>query len=176
MARESLRLADQAAEAARHELMPRLQALIALRRANAASLLGDKPAFRSAITRARHDLDRPASMEDPAWIRFVDGSEIATQEAVGHQNLGDPATASLLHRESLDAPDLSRRNRACGQAQLAAALAQSGDVTAAVSEGTAVLPALAEGVTSVRTLNHLRPVRAAAENPQQRSSARGSTR
>lgn len=163
MARESLRLADQAAEVARHESMPRLQALIALRRANAASLLGDKPAFRSAITRARHELDRSGSVEDPAWIRFVDDSEITTQEAVGHQNLGDPAAASVLHRASLDAPGLSRRNRACGQAQLAAALAQSGDVTAAVSEGIIVLPALAEGVTSIRTLNHLRPVRAVAE-------------
>jgi hypothetical protein len=167
MAREGLRIADQAVEVGRYEPMPRLQALIALRRANAASLLGDQPAFRSAITDARRELDRPASSEDPAWIRFVDRSEIAAQEAAGHQNLGDPATASLLHRESLDALDVSPRNRACGQAQLAAALAQNGDVMAAIQEGMAVLPALAHGVTSVRTLNHLRPVRTAAD----RSSA-----
>jgi transcriptional regulator with XRE-family HTH domain len=163
MAREGLRIADQAAEVARHERMPRLQALIALRRASAVSLLGDQAAFRSAITDACRELDRPASSEDPAWIRFVDRSEIVAQEAAGHQNLGDPATASLLHRESLDAPDVSRRNRACGQAQLALALAQTGDVTAAVHEGMAVLPALAQGVTSVRTLNYLRPIRAAAD-------------
>ena len=53
-------------------------------------------------------------------IRHGSGSSTtprsSTQEAVGHQNLGDPATASLLHRASLDAPGLSRRNRACGQA------------------------------------------------------------
>jgi transcriptional regulator with XRE-family HTH domain len=161
-AREGLRLADQAGEAARHEPLPRLQALIALRRASAASLLGDKPAFRSAIATARRELDRAAGTEEPRWIRFVDESEIASQEAAGHQNLGDPATASLFHRQSLDAPDVSRRNRACGQAQLAAALAGCGDVPAAVSEGMDVLPALSGGVTSIRTLNYLRPVRIAA--------------
>ena len=57
---------------------------------------------------------------------------------------------------------MSRRNRACGQAQLAAALAGCGDVPAAVSEGMDVLPALSGGVTSIRTLNYLRPVRIAA--------------
>ena len=162
-AREGLRLADQAAAAARHEPMPRLQALIALRRANAASLLGDKPAFRSAIATARRELDGTAGTEEPRWVRFVDESETVSQEAAGHQNLGDPAIASLLHRQSLDAPDVSRRNRACGQAQLAAALAECGDIPAAVSAGMDVLPALSAGVTSIRTLNHLRPVRIAAE-------------
>jgi len=35
--------------------IPRLHALIVLRHAGAASLLGDKAAFRSAITRARRE-------------------------------------------------------------------------------------------------------------------------
>jgi hypothetical protein len=163
LARQALRLAEQAAEAARHESMPRLDALIALRRASAVSLLGDKSAFRSAIACARRELDRGPIDGDPEWVRFVDESEIATQEAVGHQNLGDPAAASVLHRQSLDEPGLSRRNRACGQAQLAAALAESGDTSGAVSEAMAVLPELSDGVTSIRTLNHLRPVRIVAE-------------
>ena len=58
---------------------------------------------------------------------------------------------------------MSHRNRACGRAQFAAALAQSGDVTGAVSEGMDVLPALEGGLTSLRTLNHLQAVRIAAE-------------
>src|SRR6266516_1077202 len=131
VAREGVRLADQAAEAARHESMPRLHALIALRRANAVSLLGDKPAFRSAVTRARNELDRGAGADDPAWIQFVNESEIITQEAVGHENLGDPAIASELHRRSLAESGVSPRNHACGQAQLAAALAANGDVNGA---------------------------------------------
>jgi transcriptional regulator with XRE-family HTH domain len=163
LAREGLRLADQAASAAQHEHMPRLQALIQLRRANAASLLGDEPVFRSAISHARRELDRGSTDGDPEWVRFVDESEIATQEATGHQNLGDPATASVFHRLSLDEPGLSRRNRVCGQAQLAAALAESGDTSGAVSEAMNVLPELSGGVTSIRTLNHLRPVRIVAE-------------
>jgi transcriptional regulator with XRE-family HTH domain len=112
LAREGLLLADQAADVARHESMPRLHALAALRRASAASLLGDKADFKCAITRARHELDRRVGTDDPEWIQFVDESEIATQEAVGHQNLGDPGTASELHRQSLGVAGLSPRNRA----------------------------------------------------------------
>jgi transcriptional regulator with XRE-family HTH domain len=161
-AREGLRLADHAASAAMHERMPRLHALIALRRANASSLLGDEPAFRSAIGRARLELDRGVSADDPAWIQFVDEFEISGQEAIGQMNLGAPHTSAVLHQESLERPDLAARNRTCAQAQLAAALAASGDVTTAVSEAMAVLPALADGVTSMRALNELRPVRTAA--------------
>ena len=163
LAREGLRLADQAASAAEHEHMPRLHALIQLRRANAASLLGDEPVFRSAISRARRELDRSISTDDPAWIQFVDEFEISGQEAMGHMNLGAPATSAVLHQESLDRPDLPARNRICAQAQLSAALVASGDVAAAVSEASAVLPVLADRVTSIRALNELRPVRLAAE-------------
>jgi transcriptional regulator with XRE-family HTH domain len=163
LSRESLRLADHAADVARHQPIPRLHALIALRRADAVSLLGDKPAFQAAIARARRELDRGARDDDPPWIQFVDESEIASQEAKGHHNLGDPKTASAFHRQSLDVPGISRRNRACGQAQLAGALADSGDVSEAVREGLSVLPTLSAGVTSIRTLNYLRPVRVAAE-------------
>jgi transcriptional regulator with XRE-family HTH domain len=163
LARQAVRLADQAAEVARHEPIPRLQALISLRRASAASLLGDKTGFRSAIARAKHDLDRGAGKDDPEWIEFVDESEILSQEAKGYQNLGDADSAVKLHQQSLDITGLSPRNRACGQAQLAGALADSGDIAGAVNEGSGVLGALSAGVTSIRTLNYLRPVRGAAE-------------
>jgi transcriptional regulator with XRE-family HTH domain len=163
-AREGLRLADQAADAARHAPMPRLHTLIALRRANAASLMGDHSTFRSAINRARRELDHGVGKDDPAWIRFVDESEITGQEAMGYMNLGAPDKAALLHSESLERACLPPRNRACASAQLAAARAGSGDAAGAVAEGNAVLPALAEGVASLRTLNELRPVRAAAHS------------
>lgn len=162
-AREALRLADQAADVVRHETMARLHALVALRRANAASVLGDKLAFRSAISRARRELDHGHGGDDPEWIQFVDESEIATQEARGYENLGDPATGAELHRQSLEVPGLSPRNRACGQAQLAAALANSGDLAAAMTEAMHALLALSSGVRSIRTLNYLRPVRAVAD-------------
>ncbi len=165
-AREGLRLADQAASAAQHERMPRLHALIELRRASAASLLGDEPVFRSAITNGRRELDRGVNADDPVWIQFVDEFEISGQEAMGHMNLGAPATSAVLHQESLDRPDLAPRNRVCARAQLSAALAASGDVTTAVSEAMAVLPVLADGVTSMRALNELRPVRIAAEQTE----------
>jgi transcriptional regulator with XRE-family HTH domain len=161
-ARDALRFADQAAHAARHEPMRRLHALIALRRADALCLLGHKPGFQAAITDARRELDQGVG-DDPAWIKFVDESEVLTHEARGLESLGDPATACELHRQSLDEPGLSPRNRACGQAQLAAALAGEGDVVGAIDEGTNALSVLESGVASVRALNELRPARQAAE-------------
>jgi transcriptional regulator with XRE-family HTH domain len=160
-AREGLRLACQAAEEARHEPMPRLHALIALRHANAASLLGDKPAFRSAITRARRELDRGPSADDPQWIRFVEEAEITGHEAYGHLNLGDSARGEELYRSVLES-ELPPRNRAYYGALLAGGLLRQGARKDAVTEGMAVLPALTTGVASVRSLNELRPVRIVA--------------
>ena len=161
-AREAMALAERAAAEARRMPLPRVQALVALRRATAASLLGDKTEFQAATDEARRDLDRGPRDEDPEWVKFVDAFEVKGQEAMGHLNLGAPGTSSALHRESLDTPDLAIRNRLCGQAQLAAALVVEGDVLSAVAEGTVALSALQSGVTSVRALNELYPVRQAA--------------
>lgn len=162
-AREAVALAERAAHEARYAPVPRVQALIALRRASAVSLLDDRAGFQTAITDARRELDRGESDDDPEWIKFVDEFEAKGQEAMGYLNLGAPETSAVLHRESLDTPDLAVRNRLCGQAQLATALAVEGDVASAVDEGTTALSALLSGVTSVRALNELRPVRRAAE-------------
>lgn len=162
-AREGLRLADQAADVARHERMPRLHALIALRRANAVSLMGDQPSFTTAIARARHEMGHAAGADDPQWIRFVDEFEIQGQEAIGHMNLGAPEQSAAVHQVSLQEPELAPRNRVCAQAQLAAAVVASGDTRSAIGEAMEVLPALEDGLTSVRALNELRSVRTAAK-------------
>jgi transcriptional regulator with XRE-family HTH domain len=162
-AREALRLADQAAEVARCVSMPRLHTHIALRHAYAASLLGDEPAFRAAIAQARRELDRGPGACDPHWIQCVDESEIAGYEARGLVSLGDLDVGTALYQKSLVSLDLSPRNRACGHAQFAAMLADGGDMTDALDEGGAVLTSLRGGVSSVRTLIELRPVRVAAE-------------
>ena len=63
-ARHALRLAFQAQDEGRYLRVPRLHALIALRHASAASLLGDKAAFQAGIAQARRELDRgPAGRE-----------------------------------------------------------------------------------------------------------------
>ena len=89
-ARQALRLAFQAQEEGRYIPVPRLHALIALRHASAASLLGDKAAFQAAISQARRELDRgPRDGDPPEWLRFVDETEITGVEARGWLNLGD---------------------------------------------------------------------------------------
>src|SRR5277367_3357900 len=83
-ARQALRLAFQAQDEGRYLPMPRLHALIALRHASAASLLGDKAAFQAGITQARRELDRgPRDGNPPEWLRFVDHAEITGVEARG---------------------------------------------------------------------------------------------
>ncbi len=161
-AREAVRLSQRATELARHDPSPQLHALLASRQAIAHAVAHDEQGFRVAIARAWREVDRGLFENGPAWLRFVNSSEIETQEARGHLFLGDPDRAVALHRKSLDAA-LSDRNHAIYRAHLAAALAASGDVTSAAQEGRAVLAALDNGgIMSPRTLVALQPVRRAA--------------
>jgi transcriptional regulator with XRE-family HTH domain len=163
-ARHALRLAFQAQEEGRYLLVPRLHALIALRHGSAASLLGDKAAFQAAITQARRELDRGPHDEDPPeWLRFVDQVEVTGVEARGWLNLGDPGHSALLYRQVL-AWELSPRDRVSYGAGLADALLKQGARQDAVTAAMDVLPALEDGVTSMRCLDQLRLVRQAAGN------------
>jgi len=166
LAREALRFADRAADAARHEPSPRLHALAGMRQAVAHAQLGDEVAFRSAITRARRALDRGDHPADPSWARFITHAEITAHEAMGWERLGSPAHAVTLYRGVLgDGSELARnaRNYACVHSDLAGALLDEGDVTLAIAEGRAALSSFTAGqMTSARPINTMRPVRTAA--------------
>jgi len=163
LARDALRFANRAADAARHEPSPKLHALAAERQAVAHAQLGDEAAFRSAVTRARRALDRGDHPADPSWARFVTHAEITAHEAMGWERLGSPAQAVALWRGV--AGDEGRlRDRVCAQSNLAAALLDEGDVTLAITEGGTALSAFAAAqMTSARPINAMRPVRIAAE-------------
>ena len=163
-ARQALQLAYQAADEGRYIPMPPLHALIALRHASAASLLGDKAAFQAAIGQARRELNRgPRDGDPPQRLRFVSETEITETEATGYLNLGDAARSAMLYRQMF-ACELSPRNRASYGAGLADALLRQGAPQEAVATATDVLPALEGEVTSVRCLNRLRPIRRATDN------------
>lgn len=161
-AREAVRLSERATELARHDPSPQLHALLAAREATAHAAAGDSQGFTVAIARAWREVDRGFADGGPVWLRFVNSSEITAQEALGRLYLEDPVSAAALCRRSLDAP-LSPRNSASYRANLARALAASGDVSGAMAEGTVVLTALdTGGIMSPRTLAKLQPVRRAA--------------
>jgi transcriptional regulator with XRE-family HTH domain len=161
-ARQALRLAFQAQDEGRYLPVPRLHALMALRHASAASLLGDKAPFQAAITQARRELGRgPRDENPPEWLRFVDDAEISGVEARGWLNLGVYGKSAELYRQVL-ASGLSPRNRASYGAGLADALLKQGARQDAIAVAMDVLPALEDGVTSMRCLNRLRLVRQAA--------------
>jgi hypothetical protein len=154
-ARQALGLAYQAADEDRYIPIPPLQTLIALRHASAASLLGDKAAFRAAIGQARRELNRgPWDGDPPQWLRFVSETEITATEATGYLNLGDAACSAMLYRQVLTS-ELSPRNRALYAAGLADALMRQGADQEAVATATDILPALENGFTSMRCLSRL---------------------
>src|SRR5258708_21667472 len=101
-ARQALRLAFQAQDEGRYLQVPRLHALIALRHASAASLLGDKAAFQAGIIQAHRELGRgPHDEKPPEWLRFVDNAEITGMEARGWLNLGDYGRSAQLYPHAL---------------------------------------------------------------------------
>jgi hypothetical protein len=160
-AREAVRLGGRGLDLARTEPSSRLHALLGGRQALAAAAIGDAPEFRASITRAWREMDRAEPAESAeTWLRFVNPGEITVHEAKGYRYLGQPEKAADLYRRSLDDHGtLSPRNRANYRAQLAAALAESGDTTAAEQEGLAVLVDLECDVASPRTLAELASVR-----------------
>jgi transcriptional regulator with XRE-family HTH domain len=160
--RDGLLLAYRAAEEVRYEPLPRLHALIALRQASAASLMQDKAAFRSGIKRARRELERSPQCDESESYSFVNEAEIAGFEARGYLNLGEVARSEALYRVAL-AGELAPRNRAFYGVMLADSLLRQGALKEAITAGVAVLPALVNGVTSIRTIRALDPVRRAAE-------------
>jgi hypothetical protein len=162
LAREGWRLANQAADEARYEPYPRLHALIALRHAYAAELLGNAAAFRTAATRAWRELERGSGAAEPQWVHFVGPAEITASEAGGYRDLGDPGRSENLYRGALEG-DLPPRDRANHATGLALALLDQGAVVHAVDAGMSVLPALEGSVTSIRTLKALRPIRIEAQ-------------
>ena len=161
-ARRALRLALEAQEEGRYLPVPRLHAVIALRHAGVASLLGDKKAFESAIARARRELERGGRDEDPpGWLRFIGDSEVSVAEARGWLNLGEAGRSVLLYRGLL-ASGLSVRDRAGCGAGLAAALLMQGAVDDAVSAATEILPLLEAQLAPASCIENLRTVRQAA--------------
>jgi len=161
-ARDSLRLACQAADVAHRAPAPRLRAQIAFRHAVAASLLGDKAAFRSAITRARRELDQAPRASEPGWGGLVDETQITGEEAVGYANLGEFARGEKLFHPVLGDGGLSPRRRANYGSHLALSLLGQGAHKDAIAAATTVLSVFESGVTSGLALNNLRPVRIAA--------------
>jgi transcriptional regulator with XRE-family HTH domain len=163
-ARKALLLAFQAQEQARYIPLPKLHALIALRHASPASLLGDRTAFQAAITRAHRELDRgPQDCDAPQWLQFVDHTEITGSEARGWLNLGDASRSTLLYRQAL-ASVQGARNRARFGAGLAGALLKQGAYQDAIAAAMQVTAEFGDGVTSMRCLNRLRLIRQAAGN------------
>ena len=162
LGREGWLLANQAADEARYESFPRLHALIALRHAYAAELLDNTAAFRAAITRAQREFDRGPRDAEPEWVQFVGTAEITASEAGGYRDLGEPARSEELYRGALEG-DLPPRDRANHATGLAIALLDQDAMAHAVDTGTTVLPALEGGLTSIRTLKALHPIRLAAK-------------
>jgi hypothetical protein len=162
-ARQALRLAFKAQEESRYLPTPRLHALLALRHATAASLLGDHVAFEAAIRQARRELARGKRDNDdpPAWLRHVTSTQVTATEAEGCLTLGHPGRSAQLYQQLL-ADEGSPRSRAAYGTGLATALLYQGTADDAITTVTEALPAIQDGVAPARSLSQLRVIRHAA--------------
>jgi len=146
----------------------RIHALIAIREALSRAILHDRVAFNRAVATAWRELDAATAYEPlsecPRWLRFVNVSEIRSQEARGLSDLGQPGKALALLIADEDTDEAGTRNRANYRAGLAAALGSTGDINNAVTQGLSVLTELEGAVSSTRTLRLLAPVRAIADS------------
>lgn len=161
LAREALRFAERAEDAARDQPSPTLRALVSLRRGLAHAQVGDEAAYRSAITAARRELDRGPHEADTLRTRFVRPSEITLYEALGRAQLGGGAQAVRLHEAVLADTTRSPRDQAYFRALSAGNLVAAGDTEQAISHGLTALSGLGSSLMSVRVLRELRPVREA---------------
>lgn len=161
-AREALRFADRATDAARHEPSPALHALISLRSSLAHAQVDDEVGFRSAITTARRELDRGPHDADSARTRFVRPSEVSVYEALGKARLGAPHRAVRLYDTVLDDAARSPRDQAYFRSLLAGPLVTAGEPDQAIHHGLTILPDQGVILTSGRVLRDLQPVRDAA--------------
>ncbi|MGQ4614607.1 hypothetical protein [Nocardia sp. R7R-8] len=116
-------------------------------------------------------LDHESREDCPPWLRFVNATEIRSHEARGFSHLGDHAKSADLC-SGLAVDKTSARNSANYRAGSAAALADLGEIDAAVEEGMSVLADLENSVSSTRTLRLLEPVRVAAEGRVEEFSTR----
>ncbi|GAA2148969.1 hypothetical protein GCM10009727_52190 [Actinomadura napierensis] len=162
-AREALRFLDCAEEATRYEMSPKLRALINMRRATAAALLGEEHTTRSAVLTAHRELDRGPHPSDRPWFAFVTHAEVLGHEARAAADSGNRGQAAVLYERVLEDDDLLPRNQTFYKARLASVRLSLGDHDGALENGRAALSALEGNVTSVRALNTLQSLRAVGD-------------
>lgn len=158
-AKEALRFLDRASELARTHPSPRLHALITMRQAVAAALVGDVATADRAMATAAREMDRGPHADDPGFLAFVTPAELLGHEASVLVALGRHEEAMEVYERVLADDDLDPRNMAFYKARSAVARLGAGDVTGSVEQATAVLPVLAGPVQSMRALMEMQAVR-----------------
>ncbi|MGW5649306.1 helix-turn-helix domain-containing protein [Saccharopolyspora sp. NPDC003752] len=150
---EALRICTRMENA--YRLSPRLQVMVAMRRARAAADLGHGNAV-DLIRRARVDADNSIAATDPKWSWWINGSEVAAHEAGVYRSIGDWASAVDTYARSLDhVPNSYRWFRYIGGANLLEALVHVRDWTEAERVAGNLL-GLADDINSGRAATHLR--------------------
>ncbi|GIG88729.1 helix-turn-helix domain-containing protein [Plantactinospora endophytica] len=156
---ESRQCAEAAHRIAASWATPRLATLLHLRTARACAAAGDVSGFSSALARARTEMDRGSSEEDPSYIRFVTPLELTGIEGLSHLALGRPDRAVSAFRRIVDTPDPTyRRNHGYYTLKLADAYHRRGDISGASETALAALP-LTDGLRSRRVTEIFRTLR-----------------
>ncbi len=149
--REAVRAAQAAQQAAARLGSSRLLSLLALREAGGWAVLRDRAACERSLVRAQQLYAHGTTDADPGWMTFYGEAEMAGLEAQAWCRLGDHRRAVAHAARAVELQDQHfTRNIALYNAELAAALAASGEPDEAAAAGNRVLDLLGERVRSSR--------------------------
>jgi transcriptional regulator with XRE-family HTH domain len=155
--RETVDLAAAAQRSAK-PTTPRLRSMLAAREALGHAQHRDAASTHAALSRARAHAET-SHTDDPIWLAFYGPSDFARHEYHAALTLGDTAAAEDAARTalSLGDPVAYPRNHALDLVNLAAALAQLGEVDQSAAVATQAVGVVAD-VDSGRVMRGLRDV------------------
>ncbi|MGK8521514.1 helix-turn-helix domain-containing protein [Nocardia asteroides] len=128
--KEGVQLAEAAQLAARREGGPKLRALAAIREAEAHSVIGDRAAMVTAVSRA-HRAHESTRGNDPDYLAYVPEAQLSGLTGLAFMRLGDHQTAAAYLQSAIKGMATYPRERNAWQIRLAQNLIAAG----AISEG-----------------------------------------
>ncbi|WP_174185343.1 helix-turn-helix domain-containing protein [Nocardia barduliensis] len=122
--KEGVQLAEAAQLAARREGGPKLRALAAIREAEAHSVIGDRTAMVSAVSRA-HRAYESTRGHDPDYLVHLPEAQISGLTGLAFMHLGDYQTATTYLRSAINGTAAYPRERTAWQIRLAQNMIQA---------------------------------------------------
>ncbi|MFJ4655283.1 helix-turn-helix domain-containing protein [Nocardia sp. NPDC088792] len=145
--REGVQLAEAAQLAARRDGGPKLRALAAIREAEAYSVIGDRSAMVTAISRAHRAYDSTRG-QDPGYLDYLSDTQLNGLTALAFMRSGSHRDAETYLQSAIAGTAAYPRERTAWQIRLAQNYIRAG----AVADGCTLLIDNFENISSVASM------------------------